>query len=234
MEKPDLVIAPNVFGTNEVCKLAEKCGARVIYASTSEVYGSIRDDLPIGIPIKETEQSLSSMLTVRSPYLTSKKMGEEIVFAAIRRGISGCSMRLFNVVGPYMDAEVTGYGRVIPNFVDAVKESRALPIYGTGEQTRCFLWIGDAVDAIVKLVDYDGTLPEVINIGHPEPVTIYSLAEKFQSLTNRQVGITYHPALPYEPKHRCPDISLAESVLGWQPKIGLDEIILKITEKEVK
>jgi len=234
MEKPELVIYPNVFGTEEVCNLAEKCNARVIYSSSSEVYGSIIDKSPIGTSIRESEQSLNSLLNPRSPYSTSKKMGEEIISASIRNGLSACSVRLFNVVGPNMDADVSGYGRVIPNFVEALNESRPLTIYGTGEQTRCFLWVGDAIDALIRLVDIDGTLPKAINIGHPESVTILSLAEKFQSMTGRRVGVSHRPALPHEPIHRCPDISLAESVLGWRPRMTLDEIIFNITDSEVK
>jgi len=132
-----------------------------------------------------------------------------------------------------MDTEVSGYGRVIPNFVASLNESKPLPIYGTGKQTRCFLWIDDAVEALIRLVDCNDP-PEVINIGHPEPVTILFLAERFQAVTNRSVGVIHHPALPYEPKHRCPDISLAESVIDWRPTMTLDEIIFRIAKEEMR
>jgi len=233
MENPDLVISPNVFGTNQVCKLAEKCGARVIFTSTSEVYGSITDYHPIGTGIGELDSSLHTLLNARSPYSNAKKMGEEIVSSFVRNGLSGCSIRLFNVVGPNMDNAVLGYGRVFPNFVDSINESIPLQIYGDGEQTRCFLWIEDAIDAILRLIDFDGNLPLAINIGNPQPVTINSLAEKFQIFSNRLVGVQHLPKLPHEPKHRCPDISLAHTLLDWRPTIHLDEIIQRVVEEEV-
>lgn len=232
MENRDLVISPNVFGTNEVCKLAETFGARLIFASTSEVYGSISDDSPIGTPIHESESSLHSLLNTRSPYSNAKKMGEELVSTYVQKGNSGCSVRFFNVVGPKMDYSVLSYGRVFPNFLDAINDSRPLEIFGTGEQTRSFLWIDDAISALLKLIDYDGDLPLAINIGNPEPVTINSLAEKFQEISNEYVGVEYLPELPHEPRHRCPDISLASSLLDWKPTISLDEIIQLVVDDQ--
>jgi nucleoside-diphosphate-sugar epimerase len=233
MKKPELVIFPNVFGTNKICNLAEKYGARVIFTSTSEVYGSITDDSPIGTAISELDPSHHTLLNARSPYSNAKKMGEEIVAKFVQNSQSGCSIRLFNVVGPRMDNAVLAYGRVFPNFIEAINESRPLQIYGTGEQTRSFLWIEDAIKAILKIIDFDGDLPLAINIGNPEPVTINSLAEKFQYFSNRFVGVQHLPGLPHEPKHRCPDISLANSLLEWEPTIVLDDIIKRVVEEGV-
>ena len=233
MDSPQTVISPNVFGTMRVCEYAERCGARVIFSSTSEVYGSLLDEEPIGTPLSESDPSLSEMLTSRSPYSISKKMGEEIVSDYIRRGFSGCSVRLFNVIGPQMDSEVSGYGRVVPNFIAALEESTPLPIYGDGNQTRSFLWIGDAIDALVKLINIEDPIPVVINIGNPEPVTISSLAQRFQIATNKTVGVTFLPELPHEPRHRCPDVSLAESFLNWVPRYSLEDAIRMIVEGEV-
>tara|TARA_A100001037_G_scaffold85319_1_gene77447 strand:- start:2814 stop:3758 length:945 start_codon:yes stop_codon:yes gene_type:complete len=232
MENPQTVISPNVLGTMRVCEYAERCGARVIFSSTSEVYGSLLDEEPIGTPLSESDPSLSGMLTPRSPYSISKKMGEEIVSDYIRRGFSGCSVRLFNVIGPQMDSEVSGYGRVVPNFMAALGESTPLPIYGDGNQTRSFLWIGDAIDALVKLINIEDPIPVVINIGNPEPVTISSLAKRFQIATNKTVGVTFLPRLPHEPRHRCPDVSLAESFLNWAPKLSLEDIIRMIVKED--
>ena len=233
MGNRSLVISPNVFGTNEVCILAEKFDSRIIFASTSEVYGSISDDSPIGTPIRESDPSLHTLLNVRSPYSTAKKMGEELVSTFVKNGNHGCSVRLFNVVGPSMDSSVLSYGRVFPNFVDSINASSPLQIFGTGEQTRSFLWIGDAVAALLKIIDFDGNLPLAINIGNPEPVTINLLAEKFQAFSNRFVGVEFLPELPHEPKHRCPDISLASSLLDWRPTLSLDEIIQFVIEEGV-
>jgi len=233
MRNPDLVISPNVFGTNKVCKLAEKYGARVIFASTSEVYGSITDDSPIGTGIGELDPSYHTLLNARSPYSTAKKMGEELISLFVQKNQSGCSIRLFNVVGPQMDNTVAAYGRVFPNFIDAINESKPLQIYGTGEQTRSFLWIGDAIRAIMRIIDFEGDLPLAINIGNPEPVTINSLAEKFQYFSNRFVGVQHLPELPHEPKHRCPNVLLAKSLLDWSPTMTLDDIIKQVIEEGV-
>ena len=232
MESPQTVISPNVLGTMRVCEYAERCGARVIFSSTSEVYGSLLDEEPIGTTLSESDPSLSGMLTPRSPYSISKKMGEEIVSDYIRRGFSGCSVRLFNVIGPKMDSVVSGYGRVVPNFMAALGESMPLPIYGDGNQTRSFLWIGDAIDALVKLINIEDPIPVVINIGNPEPVTISSLAQRFQIATNKTVGVTFLPRLPHEPRHRCPDVSLAESFLNWIPKLSLEDAIKMIVKED--
>ena len=232
MDSPQTVISPNVLGTMRVCEYAERCGARVIFSSTSEVYGSLLDEEPIGTPLSESDPSLSEMLTSRSPYSISKKMGEEIVSDYIRRGLSGCSVRLFNVIGPQMDSEVSSYGRVVPNFIAALEESTPLPIYGDGNQTRSFLWIGDAIDALVKLINIEDPIPVVINIGNPEPVTISSLAQRFQIATNKTVGVMFLPGLPHEPRHRCPDVSLAESFLNWAPRFSLEDAIRMIVEEE--
>ncbi len=231
MEQPDLVIRPNVFGTHEVCKLAEKYSARIIFASSSEVYGSIIDDSAIGTAISESDSSISSLLSARTPYSTAKKMGEEIIRSFTQKGHSACSVRLFNVVGPNMDSAVIGYGRVIPNFVESIRELRPLTIYGNGEQKRCFLWIEDAVTALVNLIDYGGELPDAINVGHPQQISILSLANKFQEFSNADVGIIFSPKLPDEPKHRCPDISLAISMLNWRPTVDLDEIIYRVLDE---
>ncbi len=232
MDSPQTVISPNVLGTMRVCEYAERCGARVIFSSTSEVYGSLLDEEPIGTPLSESDPSLSEMLTPRSPYSISKKMGEEIVSDYIRRGLSGCSVRLFNVIGPQMDSEVSGYGRVVPNFIAALEEFTPLPIYGDGNQTRSFLWIGDAIDALVKLINIEDPIPVVINIGNPEPVTISSLAQRFQIATNKTVGVMFLPGLPHEPRHRCPDVSLAESFLNWAPRFSLEDAIRMIVKEE--
>ena len=128
MEEPDFVIGPNVIGTNEVCKLAEKYNSRVIFASTSEVYGSTLDNTTVGTSLSEDSHSHTSLLSPRTPYSVSKKMGEEIVRSFVRKGNSGCSIRFFNVVGPNMDRAVQGYGRVIPNFVDSIVQNKPFTI----------------------------------------------------------------------------------------------------------
>ena len=228
MKEPDFVIQPNVIGTHKVCKLAERFGSRVIFASTSEVYGSTIDHSPIGASLAEDSGSVSSLLSPRTPYSVSKKMGEEIVRSFTRNGNSGCSVRFFNVVGPNMDNAVLGYGRVIPNFIDSTLQQKPLTIFGNGEQTRSFLWIDDAVDALLKLIDFEGTLPEVINIGHAQQTSILDLAHLFNEVSKGKNEIEFLDELPDEPRHRRPDISLAKSTLNWEPTMDLHEIVSRI------
>lgn len=234
MKEPDFVIRPNVIGTNEVCKLGEKYGSRVIFASTSEVYGSTIDNLTIGTSLSEDSHSLSSLLSPRTSYSVSKKMGEEIVRSFIRKGNSGCSVRFFNVVGPNMDNAVHGYGRVIPNFFDSIVQNKPLTIYGDGHQTRCFLWINDAVSALLKLIDFDNELPSAINIGHSQQTSILNLAHLFNEIAGVQNEIEFFNGLPDEPRHRKPNISLAKSTLDWEPTIDLHDIVSKILTEVVE
>ncbi len=234
MKEPDFVIRPNVIGTNEVCKLAEKYGSRVIFASTSEVYGSTIDGVSVGTSLSENSFSLSSLLSPRTPYSVSKKMGEEIVHSFIRKGNSGCSVRFFNVIGPNMDKAVLGYGRVIPNFVDSIVQNKSLTIYGDGHQTRCFLWINDAVSALLKLIDFKKDIPSVINIGHSQQTSILDLAHLFNEIAGVQNDVEFLEKLPDEPKHRRPNISLAKSMLDWEPTIDLYDIVSKILTEAVE
>ena len=234
MKEPDFVIRPNVIGTNEVCKLAEKYGSRVIFASTSEVYGSTIDGVSVGTSLSENSFSLSSLLSPRTPYSVSKKMGEEIVHSFIRKGNSGCSVRFFNVVGPNMDKAVLGYGRVIPNFVDSIVQNKSLTIYGDGQQTRCFLWISDAVSALLKLIDFKKDIPSVINIGHSQQTSILALAHLFNEIAGVQNDVEFLEKLPDEPKHRRPNISLAKSMLDWEPTIDLHDIVSTILTEAVE
>jgi nucleoside-diphosphate-sugar epimerase len=155
-------------------------------------------------------------------------MGEEIVRSFVRKGNSGCSIRFFNVVGPNMDRAVQGYGRVIPNFVDSITQNKPLTIYGDGLQTRCFLWINDAVSALLKLIDFSNELPTVVNIGHSQQTSILDLARLFNEISGVPKEIEFLEKLPDEPRHRRPNISLAKSVLDWEPTIDLREIVSKI------
>ena len=225
MKEPDFVIRPNVTGTMEVCKLAEKYKSRVIFASTSEVYGSTIDNSTVGTSLSEDSDSRSSLLSPRTPYSVSKKMGEEIVRSFVRKGNSGCSIRFFNVVGPNMDCAVQGYGRVVPNFVDSIVQHKPLTVYGDGQQTRCFLWIDDAVKALLNLIDFDEKLPTVVNIGHSQQTSILNLAHLFNEISGAQNAIVFAEKLPDEPKHRRPNISLAKSILDWEPTMELREIV---------
>ena len=162
-------------------------------------------------------------------YDESKRFAESATHSYITtHNLNGSIARIFNTYGPNMQIDD---GRVVTNFIYQALKGKEITIYGNGEQTRCFLWIEDAVTALVNLIDYGGELPDAINVGHPQQISILSLANKFQEFSNADVGIIFSPKLPDEPKHRCPDISLAISMLNWRPTVDLDEIIYRVLDE---
>ncbi len=228
MERPRTVIDPNVWGTQRMCDLAKEKKCRLLFTSSSEVYGHTTSEKCAGAGISELDRSLTSLLTPRTPYSSAKRMGEELVSSFRRDGGDGAALRLFNVYGPGMDRSTCGYGRVIPNFVDALSSGRDLPIYGDGEQTRCFLWIDDAVEVICHLLHYPEELPQAINIGHPDELTVNKLAKMILLEWGSDVGMEHLDTLPDEPRHRRPDTTLLRELTGWEPIVDLAEGLRRI------
>lgn len=216
------VYLPNVKGTENMIELAKRDDAQLFYFSTSEVYGSLSpvDDLQNGIV--ENHESISHLLTERSIYSTSKKMGEELVNQYLIKGGKGVIFRLFNVYGPNMDTVNPGYGRVMPNFMTAINANDPVTIFGDGTQVRSFLWIDDLLDAL-ELIQKEEDLPHVLNIGNAEPVSINDLAEIFFKLMNNNTGITYKTMDHDDPIWRKPNCARVEECIDWTPKVSLQE-----------
>jgi len=226
------VYNPNVKGTEKLIELAKRDNARLIFTSTSEVYGMLNDNLTDGEGIKETSISISHLLTDRSIYPTSKKMGEELVKNYINQGGNAVILRLFNVYGPEMDVRNNGYGRVIPNFINGVMKNDVIHIFGDGNQIRSFIWINDMIDAL-KLIMTTPDLPVVINIGNSEPVTINELAHIIFDLFGKKTLIEYSEKDIDDPSWRKPNIETIKSHLKWEPKVSLREG-LKIIKRELE
>jgi len=226
------VYNPNVKGTEKLIELAKRDNARLIFTSTSEVYGMLNDNLTDGDGIKETSISISHLLTDRSIYPTSKKMGEELVKNYINQGGNAVILRLFNVYGPEMDVRNNGYGRVIPNFINGVMKNDVIHIFGDGNQIRSFIWINDMIDAL-KLIMTTPDLPVVINIGNSEPVTINELAHIIFDLFGKKTLIEYSEKDIDDPSWRKPNIETIKSHLKWEPKVSLREG-LKIIKRELE
>lgn len=214
------IIAPNVSGTERLVDLALRCHARLLFASSSEVYGLASGELR---PFREDDPFLDQGHSGRSCYAAAKRLGEEIVIAGREQGLEATCLRIFNVYGPGMDPTLPGEGRVIANFLHAVRTGQPLPIHGNGQQVRSFLWIDDFVDAVLALLDAPGELPPAINVGRDEPVRILDLACTFE----RALGRVLPRQLEVQPaegtRWRRPDASRLRELTGWRPKISLQE-----------
>lgn len=212
-EDPIAVMTPNISGLQNVIEFAKSKSCRLLYASSSEVYGNAGS---IGREaLKEERVALHDLLSEKSVYSVSKMIGEELIKVAANEGLDTCSMRLFNVYGPNMDPTIQGRGRVIPNFVNALQHNRPIPIEGDGEQTRSFMYIDDCVSALVSLMDCDKELPLAINIGSEIHVSIRELAFTIANIFQIVPTFEHSPRLSGDPDWRLPDCTLMEELTGW-------------------
>lgn len=225
---PLAVIRPNTTGTSRLLELAQRDDCRMLYASSSEVYGHAAP----GTTLREDQPVTHPLLSGRSVYGASKRLGEELVHAARGAGVDAASVRLFNVYGPGMDPTMGSYARVIPNFVRAAIEGRPLPIEGDGEQTRSFTWIDDIVEGLLRLLALDGALPTAINLGRDEPISIRDLALRIESALGLQVGRVQRGRAPDDTNWRCPDLQLLSSTLGWTPSVSLTDGLHRLVQAE--
>ncbi|MCX4712983.1 MULTISPECIES: UDP-glucuronic acid decarboxylase family protein [Streptomyces] len=207
-------------GTLATLELARRTGARLVYASSSEVYGD-----PLVHPQDETYWGNVNPLGPRSVYDESKRFGEAAVSAYVREhGVDACIVRLFNTYGPRMKPDD---GRMVPNFVVQALEGKPLTIYGSGRQTRSLCYVSDTVEALLRAVGSDH--PGPMNLGNPVEMTVLEVAELIRDLTGSTSEITFLPGMQDDPQLRRPEIGLARQVLGWQPEValrhGLAEVI---------
>jgi nucleoside-diphosphate-sugar epimerase len=213
-------MAVNGFGTMHAVGVAHDSGATLLYASTSESYGD-----PLEHPQRETYWGNVNPIGVRSCYDESKRFGEAYVTTAVRKlGIRARIVRIFNTYGPRMQA---GDGRVIPNFCMSALRGEPLTVYGDGSQTRSFCYVDDLVEGIVRLATRAGIDGRVVNLGNPGEYTIHQLAE----VTARLAGVPLHVeprALPPDdPTRRRPDITLARTLLEWEPAVSLEDGLMR-------
>src|SRR3989344_6514780 len=213
----------NTTGTLELLKFAEKNNAKFLFASTSEIYGD-----PLEHPQKEEYRGNVSTIGLRSVYDESKRFGETVVSAFVRyKGLDGRIIRIFNTYGPKMDRD----GRVVIEFVLSALGNQPLPVFGDGKQTRSFCFVDDLIDGIIKAMESENTKGEVFNLGNPDEFTILELAELVKKVTGSNSEIKFAESLPEDdPLRRKPDIEKARRVLGWEPKVTLEEGINRLTE----
>ena len=193
-----------------------KSGNRVLYMSSSEVYGD-----PELVPTPESYWGRVNPVGVRSSYDESKRFGEALCVAfAKEKGVSVRIARIHNTYGPRMD--VSGkYARAIPRFIIQALKGEPITIYGDGSQTRSFTYVSDMIEGLIKLMLSDYQMP--INLGSEEEISILDLAKLIIKLTNSSSKIVHLPPFPDDPKRRRPDITLAKKILGWEPKVPLEE-----------
>ena len=173
-------------------------------------------------PQKESYRGNVSTTGPRSVYDESKRFGETIVAAFERsKDVDGRIVRIFNTYGPRMDEDD---GRVVVEFITAALRNEPFPVFGDGEQTRSFCYVSDLIEGLVLAMNTENTRGEVINLGNPDEYTIKELAQKIKELTESESEMVFEGERPEDdPSQRCPDISKAKELLGWEPKIPIDE-----------
>ena len=219
---PVRTIETNFLGMINLLHLANETGARIIQASTSEIYGD-----PTQSPQKESYWGNVNPIGIRSCYDEGKRAAETLCFDYRRQyNLDTRVIRIFNTYGPKM---AIGDGRVVSNFIVQALRNETINIYGDGKQTRSFCYVSDLVEGIYKLLNLDENPDTPLNLGNPNEFTILELARVVIEITNSKSEIVSNPLPQDDPKQRCPDISLAKSILNWKPTIELREGIEKTT-----
>lgn len=220
---PVKTIKTNVIGTINMLGLAKRVGARILLASTSEVYGN-----PLEHPQKETYWGHVNPIGIRSCYDEGKRVAETLTMDYHRQNkVDTRIIRIFNTYGPRM---LFDDGRVVSNFIVQALKGDPLTIYGDGQQTRSFCYVSDLVSGIMAMMAKDGFIGPV-NLGNPHEVTVRELADKILALTGSNSKIDFRPLPQDDPSRRKPDISLAREKLSWEPKIDFEEGLKKTIEE---
>jgi len=210
----------NVHGSINMLGLAKRLKAKILQASTSEVYGN-----PTVHPQPESYLGSVNPIGPRACYDEGKRCAETLFFDYHRQHrIKIKVARIFNTYGPRMHPND---GRVVSNFVLQALRYEPITIYGDGSQTRSFCYVDDMVDSLIRFMKSPDDFTGPVNLGNPEEITILELAEKILKLTGSRSKILFKPLPPDDPERRQPDITLAKEKLGWSPKISLEEGLLK-------
>jgi UDP-glucuronate decarboxylase len=206
-------IETNVVGMKQMLELARRCGARVLQASTSEVYGDPQEH-----PQRETYWGNVDPTSTRACYDEGKRCAETLCFDYHRvHNVDMVVVRIFNTYGPRMDIND---GRVVSNFVTQALRGEDLTVYGDGSFTRSFQYVDDLVEGLVtamRAVDFTGP----VNLGNPGEFTILELADLVLEMTGSESGVIHLPEVAHDPKRRKAEVSFAKSALGWEPTVPL-------------
>lgn len=228
VNKPLESLKTNLQGAEIVLEIANKYKKPILITSTSEIYGK-NDKVPLN---EEDDRLLGSPLKSRWSYSEAKAIDESMAYFYFQEyGLPVRLVRLFNTVGP---RQVGRYGMVVPRFVSSALKNEPITVYGDGSQIRCFCHVDDATDALIKVIESEKAIGQLFNVGNNQQITIMDLARKVIEVTGSKSKIEL---VPYEKAYgpgfedmqrRVPDISKIKNTLGWQPKIGLEQIIKDI------
>jgi UDP-glucuronate decarboxylase len=206
----------SVHGAINMLGLAKRISARILQASTSEVYGD-----PEVHPQDEAYWGKVNQIGIRSCYDEGKRCAETLFFDYFRQHrLKIKVVRIFNTYGPYMQIND---GRVISNFIVQALRGEPITIYGDGEQTRSFCYVDDLIDGMVRMMGTPDDFTGPVNMGNPGEFTIRQLAEKVIDMTGTRSRLDFRPLPSDDPRQRCPDIGLARQALGWEPAVRLEE-----------
>jgi dTDP-glucose 4,6-dehydratase len=221
LELPIQTLKVGALGTHKALGLAKSKNARFVLASTSEVYGD-----PLEHPQKETYWGHVNPVGPRGVYDEAKRFAEAMTMAYHRyHGLDTKIVRIFNTYGPRMRLND---GRAVPAFMSQALRNEDVTIFGEGNQTRSFTYISDLVDGIIRLMLSKENDP--VNIGNPREMTIKEIAEAIIRMTGSRSRLVYRPLPTDDPKQRRPDITRARTLLGWEPKVQLEEGLVKTIE----
>ncbi len=212
-----------VHGSINMLGLAKRLGAKILLASTSEVYGD-----PEQHPQQETYWGNVNPIGIRSCYDEGKRCAETLFFDYYRQHKLPIKVaRIFNTYGPNM---LPNDGRVVSSFIVSALQDEPLTVFGDGSQTRSFCYIDDLVDGLIRLMNSPAEVTGPVNLGNPGEFTMLELAKKVQALAGGDGRIEHHPLPPDDPARRKPDISVARELLGWEPHVPLDQGLERTVE----
>ena len=227
---PIYTLKTNFIGTLNLLELAIKKSAKILLASTSEIYGE-----PQVSPQPESYRGNVNTIGIRSCYDEGKRIAETLFMDYNKKyNIQTRIVRIFNTYGPNMDKYD---GRVVTNFISQILNNESITLYGDGSQTRSFQYIDDLLNGIIKLMESDYIYP--VNIGNPNEITVKQLASLLIEITNSESKFIYKPLPLYDPTNRNPDIRLAKQILNWEPRIELrngltDQLNNYLTNQSIK
>ena len=208
------------LGALHTLELARKYNATILQTSTSEIYGD-----PLVHPQTEDYKGNVNPIGIRSCYDEGKRIAETLFFDYARQyGTNIRVVRIFNTYGPNM---APNDGRVVSNFIIQALKGERITVYGDGRQTRCFCYVDDMVEALIRMMNNSKGFAGPVNLGNPVEMTVTELAEKIIRLTDSSSSLEYRELPQDDPTRRKPDISLAKKMLGWEPKVSLEDGLKK-------
>ena len=220
---PVKTMKTSVLGIINMLELAKKYKATLLHASTSEVYGN-----PLVHPQQESYWGNVNPIGIRSCYDEGKRAAETLMMDYHRQyGVDIRIIRIFNTYGPNMDPKD---GRVVSNCIVQAINGKDITIYGDGSQTRSFCYVSDLVDGAIKMMNNDKGFIGPVNLGNPSERTVFNLAEMVLEMTGSKSKITYKELPSDDPVKRKPDITKAQKILGWEPKVDIKDGLVKTIE----